>query len=86
MSLPDEPKSRIEQYLGAIIEQASAEAPEAPQSRMEEYLAELLSIMSGHAKPIPTPAGIELTASDDPEKHFKITVDSEGKITTERIV
>ena len=86
MSLPDEPQSRIEQYLGAIIEQASAEVPEAPQSRIEEYLAELLNIMSGHDEPIYTADSIELTASDDPEKKFKITVDSDGKITTERIV
>ena len=85
MSLPDEPQSRIEQYLGAIIEQASAEAPEAPQSRIEEYLAELLSILRDQGHTVPSEDWIELPASDDPDMRFKITVDSEGKITTERV-
>ena len=86
MSLPEEPQSRVEQYLGASIEQASAEAPESPQSRIEEYLAVLLSVLSGQGTVPSVSDNIEIAASDDPEIHFKITVDSEGKITTERII
>ena len=75
MSIPDTPQSNVENYLGSIIAQASAQLPEVPQSRIEEYLA----YIAANGK------GIELAACDNPEIRFKLLVDSDGKLITERI-
>ena len=38
MSIPTHPQSRVENYLGSIVGQASAVLPQNPQSRVEDYL------------------------------------------------
>ena len=75
MSVPDTPQSRIENYLGVLIEQASARLPDVPQSRIEEYLAYIVA--NGKE--------LELIACDNPDIKFRILVGSDGKLITERI-
>lgn len=42
MAIPEEPQSRVENYLGTLINQTTAALPNVPQSRIEEYLAYII--------------------------------------------
>jgi len=52
-TIPSVPQSRVEQYLGTIIDQESAELPPVPQSRVEAYLDYIVK-NAGRVKTMPT--------------------------------
>ncbi len=87
MAIPDEPGSRVEQYLGVLMGQDTAQLPDVPQSRIEEYLAYIVQNMSGNMSENTNNDmdSIVLRASDDTSQQFRITVDTDGKLTLERI-